>query len=431
LPDRDRLAQVHERRRVTAETVIIRRYNAVYDQVFADPGVTQELRDHFSFEVPGAKFHPAVKYGHWDGIKRLYGADKKLYRGLRDRLIQFCADRNYDVDAPAWDCNAVNPAAFAEWCKTIVNPKYTHRDYQLEACLYAIENLRAVMLSPTASGKSLIIYTVLKHFNLKTMVIVPTQHLVLQMRDDFIDYGMDPDDIHTVMGGVRESTKPVTITTWHSAWKEDPEFLEQFQVVIGDEAHGFTAKSMGILMEKLVNAEVRLGFTGTLGDSKTNPLVLEGLFGPVKEVTTTKELMDEGHVSQMNIRVIALKHPEPVRKTFKKLHSTWPDELKYLEACPKRNEFLINLAMSLEGNTIMLFRHVEHGKLLYEMAQERIKNAAAEWNAGTVPEVAKPWYEARMKKGIHLVYGGVDKEDRNEIRYIVEQAESDLIIASY
>src|SRR6185369_5801574 len=186
LPDRDRLAQVHERRRVTAETVIIRRYNAVYDQVFADPGVTQELRDHFSFEVPGAKFHPAVKYGHWDGIKRLYGADKKLYRGLRDRLIQFCADRNYDVDAPAWDCNAVNPAAFAEWCKTIVNPK--------------------------------------------TMVIVPTQHLVLQMRDDFIDYGMDPDDIHTVMGGVRESTKPVTITTWHSAWKEDPEFLEQFQV---------------------------------------------------------------------------------------------------------------------------------------------------------------------------------------------------------
>ena len=49
----------------------VKQKDAVYLQLNTDPGIKQELNDYFSFEVPGAKFHPLYKSRMWDGRVRL------------------------------------------------------------------------------------------------------------------------------------------------------------------------------------------------------------------------------------------------------------------------------------------------------------------------------------------------------------------------
>jgi superfamily II DNA or RNA helicase len=202
-----------------------------------------------------------------------------------------------------------------------------------------------------------------------------------------------------------EKIKPDIITAcWQSIYKADAEWFENFGLVIVDEAHLAQAKSLTGIMEKTPTVEHKFGFTGTLDGSLCNEMVLEGLFGPIVKLVTTSELQEQGHLAQLRIKCIVLKYSDDQRKEVSKLD--YPKELEWLFTNERRNNFIKNLALSLEGNTLLLFRYIAHGKLLYD----KIK--------------------AESKDPVYYVAGSVEGEAREEIRKIVETHEKSIIVAS-
>jgi superfamily II DNA or RNA helicase len=252
------------------------------------------------------------------------------------------------------------------------------------------------------------IYSLVRYYEgkgQKILLVVPTTSLVEQMYKDFEDYGWDAGSYcHRIYSG-REKTNsaPVTITTWQSIYNLERGFFEDFDVVIGDEAHLFKSKSLINIMTKLHHAKYRFGFTGTLDGTQTHKWVLEGLFGPSYKVTRTAELMEKGHVSKLDIRCLVLKHTPQIFETYE-------DEVQFIITHDKRNNFIKNLVLDLKGNTLILFSRVEtHGKPLFELIDN---------------------YKQSGRK-VFFVHGGVDTEERERVREITEVQENAIIIASY
>jgi len=389
--------------------VTISKINEVYIRVDTEHSIAQEISDHFTFLVPGHTFIPAFRKKLWDGKIRLYNVmNRVLYHGLLPHLCKFLYLRGYSVNFET-DFNTskieISPNDLPK-LPEIIKP----RTYQIEAVNHVLSNKRVLLLSPTASGKSLIIYILVRYLKLKTLILVPTTSLVSQMYNDFREYGWDvANNCHTVIAGRDKGSElPVIISTWQSIYKMQQKYFEQYELVIGDEAHGFKSRSLTSIMTKCVNAKYRIGTTGTLDGTQTHKLVLEGLFGKVHKVTSTKKLIDAKHLSAFQINAIVLRHPDSICFDLKNIN--YQEELEYLIGSKARNKFIVNLANSMNGNTLLLFRFVEkHGRILYDMIKKG----------------------ARGDRKIFFVYGGTDADTREQIRYAVESERDAIIVASY
>ena len=273
------------------EYIDVEPLNAVHMKISADSGTKMELEQYFMFRPEGYQFVPSYKNRVWDGYIRIFQAMRPtLYVGLLSYLQKFCNDRGYElrVNGEMYQPEPV-PDDYGYEIAEEINCKFQPRDYQNEYVVNAIRNNRSLSLSPTSSGKSLIIYLIQQHYwqtyQHRTLIIVPTISLVHQMAGDFVDYGCT-DEVYKIQGGVDKRTDaPVVISTWQSLIKLPKEWFDQFGVVLGDEAHQFQAKSLQKIMDKLTDCHYRHGFTGTLksSESKTHRLVLEGCFGEVKK----------------------------------------------------------------------------------------------------------------------------------------------------
>jgi len=393
------------------DKIQIEKLDEVYNKIHCEPSVAYELNDYFTFDVPGAKFMPAYRNKFWDGKIRLFNAMTcTLYSGLNRYVEEFCKSRNYEVeyitDFSATEFSVKEAKEFVLKLKPTMQP----RDYQLEAFVHAVRERRALLLSPTASGKSFIIYLITRYYNARTLIIVPTTSLVSQLASDFGDYGFNVDNgVHRIFAGQdKQSDKQVTISTWQSIYKLDKTYFDQFDLVIGDEAHLFKAKSLTSILTKLDNCKYRFGFTGTLDGTQTHKLVLEGLFGPVRKVTTTAELIEQKHLASFKIKCIVLSYPDEVRKMIARA-ADYQAEMDYIVRLEERNKFIRNLTLSLEGNTLLLFQFVDkHGKVLYD----KLKQEAGDRN-------------------VYYVAGSVDGEEREAIRKIVETESNAIIVASF
>ena len=381
--------------------------NELHIKVECEPAYAQELSDYFTFDVPGAKFMPAVRKRHWDGKIRLFNSvTRTIYAGLTNYIVDFCNARGYPVEV---DKKLTTRAIFedsevddlAKSIQLTLEP----RDYQKSAIAHAVRNRRCLLLSPTASGKSLIIYMLCRHYaTMKKLIVVPTTALVHQMASDFEEYGYSKEVQKITAGADKEIVHEITVTTWQSIYKLPKKWFKQFNVIVGDEAHLFKAKSLTNIMSKLDNTPYRFGFTGTLDGSQTHRLVLEGLFGPVEKVTTTADLIEKKNLADLKINICVLKHTKENRTA--QARAKYRDEINYLVDSASRNEFIINLCKVLEGNSLLLFNFIRHGQELFDMAKA-------------------------LNKNCHFVYGGVKGEERNEIREIVESDSNALIVASY
>jgi len=395
--------------------IIIQKKNEIYLKVETEPHIHQELSEYFTFEVPGAKFMPQYRSKYWDGKIRLYSNHTgELYVGLLDKLVSWAKNCEYTVEfkdnkfygSPFEENELISVEGVSDYMKSI--SRHEPRDYQVNAVYDALRYNRKLLISPTASGKSLMIYSIVRYFVEKehnVLLIVPTTSLVEQMYKDFEDYGWNAEEYcHKIYSGKEKSTnKNVVITTWQSIYNLPRSFFDNFDVVIGDEAHQFKSKSLVGIMTKMDNAKYRFGFTGTLDGSQTHKWVLEGLFGPSYKVTQTQELIQKGYLSKLQIKVLLLKHNEHQFDEYE-------EEIQYLITHDKRNNFIKNLSLDLKGNTLILYSRVEtHGQPLYEM----INSSAAK------------------DRKIFFVYGGVDAEEREKVREITEKENDSIIVASY
>ena len=385
-----------------ASEIILKKVDEVFMKVECDDGLARDLFDFFSFTVPNAKFMPSVKNRYWDGKVRLFSIKThKIYIGLLPYVDEFCRERGYDIVG----INDIIGEKHREKCSQSwladLNLPFEPRDYQIDAFNTATQYGRQLLLSPTASGKSLIIYLLARYYNKKTVIIVPTTSLVEQMAKDFEDYGYDK-KICKIYSGQPIFDSDITITTWQSFSKAPKNVLESFDVVFGDEAHLFKANVLKGILEKMKNTAIRFGTTGTLDGSECHRLQLEGLFGPVKKVVSTKELIDEGTIANLSIDCVILCHTKQKKMTYQ-------EEMDYLVSNDARNIFIVNLVRSLKGNTLVLFQYVEkHGVILHSMMSH-----------------------TDMGGNLHYVYGGTDTEDRESVREIVEKNKEDTILASY
>ena len=395
-------------------TTIIKK-NEVFLKVEAEPHLHKELSEHFQFEVPGAKYMPAVKRRYWDGKIRLYSPGTgEIYVGLFDYLTDFLEQRGYDYEVeedkyygrPNEVEEYVTPEGTAAFVRALRLP-FKARDYQLKGIYSAIKFRRKLLLSPTGSGKSLIIYALVRWHLLKKreiLIIVPTVSLVEQLYKDFIEYGWNVRDVHKIMGGVEKYTdQPVVISTWQSIYKEPKKFFERFDVIIGDEAHQYKAKSLTGILTKCFDAKYRIGLTGTLDGMEAHQLVLEGLFGRVDRVTKTADLMKKGHLTPLKVRVVLLRHGWVPFDHYQQ-------EMDYLCMHTRRSNFICNLALDLKGNTLVLFNYIEkHGEPLWEMINNKVSK----------------------DRKIFFIHGGVDAVEREEARAICEREKDAIILASY
>ena len=394
--------------------LVIKKKNEVFLEILAEPHVCHELSDHFTFEVPGAKFMPQYRSKYWDGKIRLFDSRKnQIYVGLLDKLVSFCKNYEYEYEflnnkyygTPF----EVNENISYEGVKDYVTSisKYKPRDYQIDGIYDALKHNRKLLIAPTASGKSLMIYGIVRYYVEKkqnTLIVVPTTSLVEQMYKDFADYGWDVGSYcHKIYAGKeRETDSQVIITTWQSIYKLPRKYFERFSVVIGDEAHQFKSKSLISIMTKLGNAKYRYGFTGTLDGTQTHKWVLEGLFGPSYKIIRTDELMEKGYLANLDIKIVLLKHPPRRFENFE-------EETQYIIKHEQRNNFIKNLTLDLKGNTLVLFNRVEdHGMPLYQLINTSTRN-----------------------KKVFFIYGGVNVEDREEVRAIAEKEDNAIIVASY
>lgn len=407
---------------------VITKKNETYLKISCERGLAQELSEFFTFFVPGFQFTPAYRNKIWDGKIRLFDLKTfQIYHGLLPYIESFCSERDY-----TFEYGDSRPDLTDEYSEYLADKFIKElnvqsrgksievRDYQKTAFILAIRNKRNLFVSPTASGKSLIIYLMIRQFveykncN-KGLIIVPTTSLVEQLYSDFKDYSTANDfsvdeKIHRIYQGKDKQTNlPIVISTWQSIYNLPEEYFHQFDFVIGDEAHLFKAQSLTKIMSQCINARYRIGLTGTLDGTKTHKLVLEGLFGPVSKVTTTKELMDNKQLASFSIKCLVLKHDEEICKLMK--GKTYQEEIEYLILNEVRNKFIKNLAVSLKGNTLILYQFVDkQGKVLYDIIS-KTKNIG--------------------ERKVFFIYGKTDAETREEVRKITEEEKDAIIVASY
>ncbi|CAB4127133.1 SSL2 DNA or RNA helicases of superfamily II [uncultured Caudovirales phage] len=390
----------------------VEKHNEVYVRVFTDRSIDQELSDFFRFRVKGYQYMPSYKAKMWDGYARLYNLQTKtLYVGLIDYLIEFAKRNDYEIEVCPYlrQTNNISYDDVREFVLTLNlsarGKPIELRDYQVEAVQVALDRGRTLLVSPTASGKSAIIYSSLRwHLNQQRscIIIVPSTTLVEQLYSDFEDYSTNngfvvADHCQKLYSGfTKHITKQVLITTWQSIFKQPKGWFRQFDVVYTDEAHLAKASSLTGIMEKMDETIYRVGTTGTLDDSHVNKLTLEGLFGKVYQVTTTRQLMDNSSVAELKIKCIVLKYDDATRKMFK--GTEYQKELDWLVTNYERNKFIRNLSISTTGNTLILFNYVDkHGKVLYEMIRNKVIDS----------------------RKVFFIHGGIDTQDREEIRNIV------------
>ncbi len=392
--------------------VIISKKNELDVHLDCDQHVLYELQEAFSFDVEGASFAPAYRKKYWDGKIRLCSVTKQtLPAGLTYRLCKWLDKHNY-----SWDFKnneyygvpyQVDEKVFFEGVELFMNKisSVKPRDYQVETVFHALKEFRKTIVSPTGSGKSLMIYGIsryLKSIGKRALIVVPTKSLVEQMSKDFIDYGWSPDNVHKIyQGHSLDTTAPVTISTWQSIYGLQKGWYSQFDAVIGDECHNFKAKVLQGIMKKCPDAKWRYGFTGTLDGKNVNKLILEGTFGPTYKTTSSSDLMDKGFLAQLKCEIITLKHRPQV-------FATYNDEIEHIGEDEERNQFITDLSTGLKGNVLVLFTRVEgHG---IPLADRIIENT---------------------DKPVHLIHGGVDVMTRENVRRVAEESSDNIILGSY
>jgi len=406
--------------------ITISKKNEVFIKLMCEKHIQKELSEYFTFMVPGHEFQPDFKNKKWDGKIRLFNLTTKcLYIGLLYYLEEFCNERNYTIEYDGEKLDVEDEFSLHHTNKFLTSlnlhargSPITAEEHQIKAFQHVMQRRRALLLSPTASGKSLIMYCIVRQLldyqNLKGLIIVPTTALVEQMYSDFQDYsshnGFDVENAaHRIYEGKsKDSDKKLIISTWQSIYKMPEAYFHQFDYVLGDEAHESKASSAKHILASCVNTKYRIGLTGTLDGTQTHKLVLEGLFGKVNQVTTTRELMDKNIVSDFKIKCLVLNYSEQVCKL---LHNkSYQKEIEYIISNIQRNKFIKNLAISLEKNTLILFNYVDsHGLILYNL----IKSS-----------------EGIGDRKVFFVHGGVDTDEREYIRSIMEVETNAIVVAS-
>ena len=386
--------------------------NETFIKIVCEKSALEEISTQFKFVQKNYQFTPAGKKG-WDGVIKLTNTKNgNFLSGLLKEVILKFKELGYHQFSFEGFENSTSEYTENGILEALDEFKLPDGieiyEHQLNAILTSLLGQRRLIVSPTSSGKSLIIYSIIRMLiesGKKILLITPTTMLVDQLLKDFQDYEVNDDFgienySHKVYAGLSKvSSKPLIISTWQSIDNVPKDklagFLSEYDAVLVDECHTAQAKSLKKIVESCVNAKIKVGFTGTLVDTPTHYYVLVGLFGTPKKVISIKELMDSGKIAKLTIKCIILQYPEKLRKYVQ--HMEYDEELDFIINHDNRNKFIANLADKLEGNTLTIIRFIE-------------KHA----------NVLKDYYDAKNNKKTFLITGDVKHDEKTLIKENME-----------
>lgn len=396
-------------------------FNETYCKIECEDYVHLEIYSYLKSKIPD--FHlirsQNPRYRFHDGYKRFYqkGNHKLLYGHIL-WLNEFCKSRNYelclDEKIKSRTKNNITKEEIDKFINTLPLP-YTLHEYQKDCVYRAVLNRRLVLKVPTGSGKTVISYCIIKWFleneKGKVLFVVPSKGLIKQAYKDFKEYGYT-DDIHIIQSGAeKELLTDITISTWQSIYKLEKEFFNDVSLLIIDECHqvsnAMVLKSIEKIIQKSVNAYYRFGTTGTLKDEEVHEKLIEGMIGRIYQAITTVELIENKQISPLKICIKKIDYPDTMTGNVNKLN--WHEQLQFIdhEKNP-RQEYIIKLVVSLKGNTLVLFRSIEHGTFLYEQLVKRCN-----------------------EKEVMYIDGSISAEDREKYRMLIEENDNLVLVASF
>lgn len=395
--------------------ITLKQLNAVFYHIDADRDILIQLDRELSYYFPGYRFSQKYKSGMWDGKIHLFNLNSNLIPvGFKFFLEQRFKDQIIEIENN--DLIKPHPLSKEEikdiYHKIPLKDEFKPRDYQKIGFYYSLRDQRKVLVSATGSGKSLMIYLIVRGLLLsnqikKALIIVPKINLVDQMFSDFLDYAPDPNfrfSLHKIKGkGTRNDLSSINISTWQSIYRENSTWFHQFDFVLGDECHLFKARSLRGIMSKLINSHYRIATTGTLENTEINKLEISAMFGDIIRLSKASDLIEKGVLSNLNVDVKILKFGDDVKRVPRRYH----DEVEFILGNEQRMNRIVSDVLSLDGNTIVMFRFIEHGKRLFERLKE--KNGSDK---------------------TFFIDGSVTSKRRNQIREIFEKSDGNILVAS-
>jgi superfamily II DNA or RNA helicase len=341
----------------------------------------RKLVTKFSYDIPGARFIPAVRLGRWDGKKNFFTLSGQTYVNLLAEILPIIEYDGYDIELhdlrdynTTFEFEAVTESSYAHkvWPKghDREGQPIMLRDYQVAAINDFLLNVQSLGCLSTSSGKT-IITGVLSHkveTYGRSIIIVPSTDLVKQTEADYINMGLDVGVFH---GAKKDFTKTHTICTWQSlnslikkskegeALISITDFLEGVICVIADECH--IAKA-SILLEMLTGVmskiPIRWGVTGTIPKEMVDRLSLKVSLGEVVSTVKASDLQELGVLSNCHVHVKQLIDYGD--------YKAYQDELKYLLDSKNRLAYIASVIteISKTGNTLVLIGRVDPGKEL-------------------------------------------------------------------
>ena len=384
-----------------------------------DLDTRKKLSNKFKYDIPGARYMPAVRLGRWDGKMAFFQMGGSTYINLLPDIIPILQQDGYDIsinDTREYEMDyTLEPVTEDSYADYVWPPKHpvagtpiTLRDYQVEVINNFLKNPQSMQEVATGAGKTLIT-AVLSHrceAHGRTVIIVPNKSLVTQTESDYINMGLD---VGVYYGDRKEFGKTHTICTWqslnillkntrnHQVDITIDEFLEGVVCVMVDEVHMAKADALKTLLTGVMShIPIRWGLTGTVPKEDFERVSIVCSLGPVTNQISAKELQDKGVLAQCNVNVLQLLDVTE--------YENYQSELKYLLEQTDRLDYIAGLIDNIKesGNTLILVDRINAGKQI----------------------------ESRIPGSV-FVSGGTKAQERKDHYDEVADATNKVIIATY
>jgi superfamily II DNA or RNA helicase len=346
-----------------------------------DLDTRRKLSNMFKYEIPYARYLPAVKLGRWDGKKAFFQLGGSTYINLLPHILPVLEQQGYDVtlnDLREYETDfqlePVHEDSFSDilWPEghPVAGQPIKLRDYQVETINGFLSNQQSLQEIATGAGKTLMTAALSKSIEPygRSVVIVPNKSLVTQTEEDYVNMGLD---VGVYYGERKEFGKTHTICTWQSlnillkntknsvAPITIGEFLEDVVCIMVDEVHMAKADALTTLLTGVMShIPIRWGLTGTVPKEKFESVGIVCSIGPVINQISAKELQDKGVLAECHVNVVQMIDTV--------VHTNYQSELKYLLENKDRLDYISSLCNSIKntGNTLILVDRIAAGNEL-------------------------------------------------------------------
>ena len=346
-----------------------------------DLDTRRKLSNMFKYEIPYARYLPAVRLGRWDGKKAFFQLGGSTYINLLPDILPVLESQGYDVtlnDIREYDTefklDPVDENSFSDilWPEghPVAGQPIVLRDYQVETINSFLNNTQSLQEIATGAGKTLMTAALSKSVEQygRSIVIVPNKSLVTQTEEDYINMGLD---VGVFFGDRKEFGKTHTICTWQSlnillkntknsvAPITIGEFIEDVVCIMVDEVHMAKADALtNLLTGVMSHIPIRWGLTGTVPKEKFESVGIVCSIGPVINKISAKELQDKDVLAQCHVNIVQMIDTA--------VHTNYQSELKYLLEDKDRLDYISNLCNSIKdtGNTLILVDRISAGNEL-------------------------------------------------------------------